>query len=139
MFGEEKRYILRSKIGQRSLLLPKNIPRDVWIGGEDSVRTKATDGISHGDVLMEEPSRSLRMRFNRASKKAWTLSSRPSNDLLLEMYALYKQATEGDCLGKAKGGLKERAKWKAWNQVSGTSQSDAMRRYCEVVDSFSLT
>ena len=79
------------------------------------------------------------MRFNRASKKAWPLSSRPSNDLLLKMYALYKQATEGDCIGKAKGGLKERAKWKAWNQVSGTSKSDAMRRYCEVVDSFSLT
>ena len=88
---------------------------------------------------MKEPSRSLRMRFNRASKKACTLSSRPSNDLLLKMYALYKQATEGDCIGKAKGGLKERAKWKAWNQVSGTSKSDAMRRYCEVVDSFSLT
>ena len=83
---------------------------------------------------MEEPTRSLRMRFKRASKKAWNLTSRPSNSQLLEMYALYKQATEGDCIGKAKGGLKERAKWKAWRQVSGTSQSDAMRRYCDVVD-----
>ena len=80
-------------------------------------------------------SRSLRMRFDRAPKKAWELPTRPSNDQLLELYALYKQATEGNCEGKARGGLKERAKWKAWNKISGTSQSDAMQSYCELVDS----
>ena len=58
-----------------------------------------------------------------------------SNEQLLELYALYKQATEGDCEGKARGGLKERAKWKAWNKISGTSQADAMQSYCELVDS----
>tara|TARA_Y100001970_G_scaffold37113_1_gene45785 strand:+ start:863 stop:1132 length:270 start_codon:yes stop_codon:yes gene_type:complete len=80
-------------------------------------------------------SRSLRMRFDRATKKAWELPTRPSNEQLLELYALYKQATEGDCEGKARGGLKERAKWKAWNKISGTSQADAMQSYCELVDS----
>ena len=80
-------------------------------------------------------SRSLRMRFDSATKKAWELPTRPSNDQLLEMYALFKQATEGDCEGKARGGLKERAKWKAWNRVSGTTEVDAMQRYCELVDS----
>ena len=80
-------------------------------------------------------SRSLRMRFDRTTKKAWELPTRPSNEQLLEMYALFKQATEGDCEGKARGGLKERAKWKAWNRVSGTTEVDAMQRYCELVDS----
>ena len=80
-------------------------------------------------------SRSLRMRFDRATKTAWELPTRPSNEQLLELYALYKQATEGDCEGKARGGLKERAKWKAWNKISGTSQTDAMQSYCELVDS----
>ena len=80
-------------------------------------------------------SRSLRMRFDRATKKAWELPTRPSKEQLLELYALYKQATEGDCEGKARGGLKERAKWKAWNKISGTSQTDAMQSYCELVDS----
>ena len=80
-------------------------------------------------------SRSLRMRFERSAKKAWELPTRPSNEQLLELYALYKQATEGDCEGKARGGLKERAKWKAWNKISGTSESDAMQSYCELVDS----
>ena len=80
-------------------------------------------------------SRSLRMRFDRASKKAWELPTRPSNDQLLELYALYKQATEGDCEGKARGGLKERAKWKAWNKISGTTEAAAMERYCALDNS----
>ena len=78
--------------------------------------------------------RSLRMRFERASKKAWELPTRPSNEKLLEMYALYKQANDGDCEGKPRGGLRERAKWKAWKSVSGTTEADAMLRYCEIVD-----
>ncbi|MEC7706407.1 MAG: acyl-CoA-binding protein [Candidatus Thermoplasmatota archaeon] len=80
-------------------------------------------------------SRSLRMRFDRATKKAWELPTRPSNEQLLEMYALFKQATEGDCEGKPRGGLKERAKGKAWKGVSGTTEAEAMQRYCELVDS----
>ena len=78
---------------------------------------------------------SLRRRFERAQKSVWRLSSKPSDEELLELYALFKQATEGDCEGRPKGGLKERAKWKAWNSISGTSESDAMERYCGIVDS----
>ena len=80
-------------------------------------------------------SQTLRLKFKRASKKAWNLPERPTNQQLLDLYALFKQATEGDCEGRPKGGLKERAKWKAWNSISGTSESDAMERYCEIVDS----
>ena len=50
------------------------------------------------------------------------------------MYALYKQANEGDCEGKPRGGLRERAKWKAWKSVAGTTKAEAMERYCEIVD-----
>ena len=51
------------------------------------------------------------------------------------MYALYKQATEGDCEGKPRGGLRDRAKHKAWKGVAGTTEADAMQGYCEIVDS----
>ena len=78
--------------------------------------------------------RSLTMRFERASRRAFELPIRPSNEKLLEMYALYKQANEGDCEGKPRGGLRERAKWKAWKSVAGTTEADAMERYCEIVD-----
>ena len=79
-------------------------------------------------------SRSLTMRFERASKRAFELPIRPSNEKLLEMYALYKQANEGDCEGKPRGGLRDRAKWKAWKSVVGTTEADAMERYCKIVD-----
>ena len=78
--------------------------------------------------------RSLTMRFERASKRAFELPIRPSNEKLLEMYALYKQANEGDCEGKPRGGLRERAKWKAWKSVAGTTEADAMEKYCKIVD-----
>jgi len=78
--------------------------------------------------------RSLTMRFERATKRAFELPTRPSNEKLLEMYALYKQANEGDCEGKPRGGLRERAKWKAWKSVAGTTKAEAMERYCEIVD-----
>ena len=78
--------------------------------------------------------RSLTMRFERASKRAFELPIRPSNEKLLEMYALYKQANEGDCEGKPRGGLRERAKWKAWKSVAVTTEADAMEKYCEIVD-----
>ena len=40
-------------------------------------------------------SQSLKIKFKRSSKKVWDLSERPSNNQLLELYALFKQATDG--------------------------------------------
>ena len=79
----------------------------------------------------------LKIKFKRAPKKVWDLSDRPSNNQLLELYALFKQATEGDCQDRARGGMKERAKWKAWNGISGMSETEAMERYCSIVDDLS--
>ena len=33
--------------------------------------------------------------------------------------------------------MKERAKWKAWNGISGMSETEAMERYCSIVDDLS--
>ena len=79
----------------------------------------------------------LRIKFKRSSKKVWDLPERPSNSQLLELYALFKQATEGDCQDRARGGMKERAKWKAWNGICGMSETEAMERYCSIVDDLS--
>ena len=69
--------------------------------------------------------------FKLAQDKVKTLSARPSNDTLLELYALYKQGTEGDVSGKRPGmlDLKGRAKFDAWSNVKGTSKDQAMERY----------
>ncbi len=84
--------------------------------------------------MLQKVNQSLRIKFQRASKKVQKLSSKPSNEFLLKLYALYKQANEGDCVDKASGGIRDRAKWKAWNSILGTSEFDAMTKYCEVVD-----
>lgn len=74
--------------------------------------------------------------FASAQERVKTLKSRPSNEVLLELYGLYKQGTEGDVQGKRPGMLdvKGRAKYDAWASKKGTSKDDAMRAYVELVD-----
>jgi acyl-CoA-binding protein len=54
--------------------------------------------------------------FEAAQRRVKELTSAPSNDDLLELYALYKQATAGDVAGSRPGMMdfKGRAKWDAW-------------------------
>ena len=75
-------------------------------------------------------------KFNDAKARVEKLSKRPSNDQLLELYAFYKQATEGDVAGSRPGmlDLKGRAKFDAWTKKKGTSKDDAMTKYVALVD-----
>lgn len=60
---------------------------------------------------------------------------KPSNELKLEMYALFKQATEGDVNGK-KPGLTDfvgRMKYSAWENLKGMSSDKAMQTYVNKV------
>jgi acyl-CoA-binding protein len=41
----------------------------------------------------------LKKTFEAASEAVKQLPERPDNDMLLKLYALYKQATEGDVSG----------------------------------------
>jgi acyl-CoA-binding protein len=74
--------------------------------------------------------------FKVAQERVKTLSTRPSNDTLLELYALYKQATEGDVQGKRPGLLdvKGRAKYDAWVGRKGLSRDAAMQQYVQLVE-----
>jgi len=74
--------------------------------------------------------------FKVAQERVKTLSTRPSNDTLLELYALYKQATEGDVQGKRPGLLdvKGRAKYDAWAGRKGLSRDAAMQQYVQLVE-----
>ena len=62
---------------------------------------------------------------------------KPSQDLKLSMYALFKQACEGDVKGKRPGMLDlfGRAKYDAWAKLKGTEANDAMRGYIDTVES----
>ncbi|MET4075041.1 acyl-CoA-binding protein [Hymenobacter sp. UYCo722] len=73
--------------------------------------------------------------FEAASQRAQQLPSKPSNMVLLQLYALYKQATEGDTTGDRPGGFdfKAIAKYDAWKGLHGTSKEAARQQYVEMV------
>lgn len=73
--------------------------------------------------------------FEQAQSDVHRLPSTPNNDELLELYALYKQATIGDVSGKRPGMLdfRARAKFDAWTKCSGTTQTQAKERYVKLV------
>ena len=73
----------------------------------------------------------LNAAFEQAQKDVKTLTERPSNENLLALYALFKQASEGDVSGKRPGMLDMvgRAKYDAWAGLKGMSVEDAMQKY----------
>lgn len=73
--------------------------------------------------------------FEKAQSEVHRLPKTPTNDELLELYALYKQATMGDVSGKRPGMLdfRARAKYDAWAKCSGTTKDDAQTRYVRLV------
>ena len=76
-------------------------------------------------------------RFEQAQSDVKTLTSKPSNDDLLTLYALFKQGTAGEASGAKKPGrfdLVGKAKYDAWTKVGGTSREDARTRYIAEVD-----
>jgi diazepam-binding inhibitor (GABA receptor modulator, acyl-CoA-binding protein) len=75
-------------------------------------------------------------KFADAQDRVKKLTERPSNDELLELYAFYKQATEGDVAGARPGMLdmKGRAKYDAWAKKKGVKQDDAKKKYIALVD-----
>ena len=77
----------------------------------------------------------IKTRFEKASVAAKSLPSRPDNNTMLQLYALFKQGSSGDVSGKKPGmfdfvGV---AKYDAWEKLNGLAQDDAMNQYIELV------
>lgn len=81
----------------------------------------------------------LQSEFQESVIKSKSLPSQ-SNDNLLMLYSLYKQATEGDVnIDKPSNpfDLVGNAKYSAWDKLKGMDKEDAMRQYIELVKSLS--
>jgi diazepam-binding inhibitor (GABA receptor modulator, acyl-CoA-binding protein) len=78
----------------------------------------------------------LQEEFENAAARSKVFTKRPSNEELLELYALYKQATEGNVSGERPGGFdfKEIAKFDAWEDLKGKSKEQAMKQYIDLVN-----
>ncbi|MGN1056255.1 MAG: acyl-CoA-binding protein [Comamonas sp.] len=79
----------------------------------------------------------LQAAFDEAVKNSTTLSERPDNATLLKIYALYKQATEGDNEAKKPSftDMVARAKWDAWEKLKDMSADDAKQQYIDLINS----
>ncbi len=76
-------------------------------------------------------------QFDKAVADSKNLPEKPDNMTLLQIYALYKQASGGDVDGKRPGftDMVGRAKWDAWNGLKGKSADDAMQEYVDLIES----
>ena len=78
----------------------------------------------------------LEQKFEDAKKRVMELPEKPGNDVMLELYALNKQATIGD-LNIDKPAMFDfvaAAKYNAWNAKKGMSKEEAQQKYVEYVE-----
>ncbi|HET9054952.1 MAG TPA: acyl-CoA-binding protein [Cyclobacteriaceae bacterium] len=78
----------------------------------------------------------LQQQFESAVARSKELTQRPGNSELLDLYALFKQASEGDVTGDRPGGFdfKAIAKYDAWAERKGKSKEDAMKEYIVLME-----
>lgn len=74
--------------------------------------------------------------FESAALAVKSLTQRPDDNTMLQLYALYKQGSSGDVSGGKPGffdfvGV---AKYEAWEKLQGTSQEEAQTAYIELVN-----
>ncbi|XP_030066261.1 acyl-CoA-binding protein [Microcaecilia unicolor] len=74
--------------------------------------------------------------FEKAAEEAKHLKSKPTDEELLELYSLFKQATVGDINTERPGMLdfKGKAKWDAWEKCKGMAKEAAMTAYVKKVE-----
>ena len=78
---------------------------------------------------------SLKEDFESAVGRSKELPEKPPNDVLLKIYSLYKQATEGDVSGDEPGlfDFVAKAKYSAWEEHRGMTGEDAMQKYVDLI------
>ena len=80
----------------------------------------------------------LQQQFQEAVASSKTLPQKPSNEVLLKLYAFYKQATEGDVNIDAPANpfdFVAKAKYNAWEELKAVSRESAMEDYVNLVNS----
>ena len=77
----------------------------------------------------------LTAEFEQAAIDVKQLAQRPDNDMLLKLYALYKQGSVGDVCGPKPGffDFVGTAKYEAWSQLHGMPKDEARQKYVELV------
>ena len=75
--------------------------------------------------------------FEKAVLESKSLSQKPDNEILLQLYSLYKQSTEGDVNTEPPTNMFDfvnKAKHDAWSALKGKSSEEAMEEYISLVN-----
>ncbi len=80
-------------------------------------------------------------KFKQCAEDVMKLKRDPTNEEMLEVYALYKQTMVGNCNTDAPGffNFKSKAKWDAWNAKKGLSSALAKNEYVKYVECLKTT
>ncbi|KAH0513791.1 Enoyl-CoA delta isomerase 2, mitochondrial [Microtus ochrogaster] len=83
--------------------------------------------------------RASQQDFENAVNQVKLLKKDPGNQVKLQLYALYKQATDGPCNVSKPGvfDLVNKAKWEAWNALGSLPKETARQNYVDLVSSLS--
>ncbi len=79
----------------------------------------------------------LKALFEQATADSKNLKEKPDNNTLLQMYSLYKQATEGDVNSEPPSNpfdFVNKAKHQAWSDLKGKTKEEAMQLYVSLVE-----
>lgn len=79
----------------------------------------------------------LQKQFEEAVANSKALSEKPSNEILLQLYSLYKQATSGDVNTDPPSNpfdFVNKAKHDAWAALKGKSKETASQEYIDLVN-----
>ena len=79
----------------------------------------------------------LQKQFEEATANSKMLSEKPSNEILLQLYSLYKQATTGDVDTEPPSNPSDfvnKAKYDAWASLKGKTKEVAMQEYIDLVN-----
>jgi diazepam-binding inhibitor (GABA receptor modulator, acyl-CoA-binding protein) len=79
----------------------------------------------------------LKAQFEQAASDSKSLSQKPSNETLLQLYSLYKQGSVGDVNTEPPSNpfdFVNKAKYEAWVAQKGKSQETAMKEYIDLVN-----
>ncbi|WP_422092038.1 acyl-CoA-binding protein [Tenacibaculum ovolyticum] len=78
----------------------------------------------------------LDIQFQKAYKEASKLKEKLPPDVMLKLYAYYKQAVKGDHFSfNTNNGLRNAFKFNAWMQLKGMSEDQAKQEYINLVNS----
>jgi len=79
----------------------------------------------------------LQKQFEDAVASSKSLSEKPSNEVLLQLYSLYKQASTGDVNTEPPSNpfdFVNKAKHDAWTALKGKTKERAMQEYIDLVN-----